>query len=328
MARDNRKPQARRRPLQSRWRKRGIAPTRLLFEILEDRWLLSAVVDLAVTSGAVVSNAAAAPTGLTPAQIRQAYGFDQVQFGSVFGDGSGQTIAIVDAYNDPNIQGDVQVFDAQFGLPNPPSLTVVAQDGTQNLPRADPAGALYQSGLSGSWSLEESLDVEWAHALAPRANIVLVEAASSSISDMQTAVSFAASYAGVAVVSMSFGEPEFAGETSDDSLFTTPAGHNGVTFVSSTGDLGAPGEYQAFSPNVLAVGGTVLTLSANGNYAGEIGWSGSGGGISLYERKPAYQTNINGGSTPSLTNRTTPDVALDAGTSVAVYDSFDAGPTP
>jgi hypothetical protein len=300
----------------------------LAFEILEDRWLLSAVPDLALTGGAVVSNAAAAPTGLTPMQIRDAYGFDQIRFGSIFGNGSGQTIAIIDAYNDPNIQGDLQVFDAQFGLPNPPSFTVVAQDGTQNLPRTDPAGAIYQSGLNSSWSLEESLDVEWAHALAPGANIVLVEATSSSVADMQTAVSFAASYPGVSVVSMSFGESEFPGETSDDNVFTTPAGHNGVTFVASTGDLGAPGEYQAFSPNVLSVGGTSLTLGAGNSYGSEIGWSGSGGGISLYEPKPAYQTNINGGNTPSLTNRTTPDVAFDAGTAVSVYDSFDAGPTP
>ena len=91
------------------------------------------------------------------------------------GDGTGQTIAIIDAYDDPNIAGDLAAFDTQFGLTAPPSFTKVAQDGSQNLPAA--------SGTS-NWSIEEALDVEWAHAAAPGANILLVEANDPSYNNL------------------------------------------------------------------------------------------------------------------------------------------------
>ena len=108
---------------------------------------------------------------------------------------------------------------------------------------------------------------------APRASIVVVEANSDYDSDLYPAVDAARNYAGVSVVSMSWGSGEFPGETSYDNVFTTPVGHQGVTFLAATGDYGSPGGYPAYSPNVVAVGGTTLTLNSDGSYKSEVGWS-------------------------------------------------------
>lgn len=267
-----------------------------LIEGLEGRQLLSAV---------------------TPAQARHAYGFDQVAFTnsagqSVTADGSGQTIAIVNANDDPNIANDVHAFDQQFGLADPVFQKVSQTGSTTALPTAD-----------SGWSQETSLDVEWAHAIAPGAKILLVEANSSSLNDLLSAVDYARNQAGVSVVSMSWGASEFSSETSYDSHFTTPAGHTPVTFVAASGDNGAPCEWPAVSPNVVGVGGTALTLNADDTWASETAWSGSGGGISRYESKPSYQSSV----TQSSTRRTGPDVAYDAdpNTGFLVYDSFGGG---
>ena len=223
-------------------------------EFLDSRVLLSAASVLSSmhaepTTELAKSNATSGPTGDSPSQLQTAYGFNNVTLTSG-AHGTGQTIAIVDAYDDPTIQSDLQHFDQAFGLANPPSLTVMSQTGsTTALPSTDP---------TKGWELEEALDVEWAHALAPGAKIVLVEANSSSYSDLLTAVSTAANLPGVSVVSMSWGGNEFSSEAAYDSVFTTPAGHQGVTFVASTGDDAAPGGFPAFSSNVLAVGGTTL----------------------------------------------------------------------
>jgi subtilase family serine protease len=248
------------------------------------------------------------PTGYTPAQIRHAYGFDQVSFPGAPADGSGTTIAIVDAYDDPNIASDLNAFDAQFGLPAA-NFTKVNQSGGSTMP----------AGNTG-WAQEISLDVEWAHAVAPGARILLVEASDASDTNLYTAVKYAASQLGVVAVSMSWGGSEYSGETSDDSTFLTPGGHTGVVFVASSGDSGAPVSYPAASPNVLAVGGTTLNLSS-GNYGSESGWSGSGGGISAYENQPAYQQGV---VTQSTTRRTNPDVAYDAdpNTGFPVYITY------
>ena len=229
-------------------------------------------------------------TGLTAAQLRTAYGINAVSFndGTVTsGTGAGETIAIIDAYNYPTASADLHNFDLAMGLPDPPSFVQVSQTGsTTSLPPTDPAGA----GTGDDWEVEEALDIEWAHAVAPAANIMLVEANSPSTGDLLTAVNYARQAPGVAVVSMSWGSGEYSGETGNDSYFTTPSGHAGVTFVASTGDNAKPGEWPAYSPNVVAVGGTTLTTSgAAGAYVGETAWSGSGGGISVYETQPAYQ---------------------------------------
>ena len=270
-----------------------------------------------------------APSGYSPAEVRAAYGIENINFPTVAANGTGQTIAIVDAYDDPSFvdssapgfsSSDLARFDQAFGLPNPPSFVKVNEYGSQtNLPGTDPAGA---GNSQGNWEVEEALDVEWAHAVAPGANIILIECNSDSGADMYQGVITAANLPGVSVVSMSWGAGEFSGEQSFDSDFTTPTGHQGVTFVASTGDAGSPGDYPAYSPNVVAVGGTSLNLSANGSYQSEAGWNGSGGGTSTYETEPAYQAGVQ-----NTGRRTVPDVSFDAdpNTGVAVYDSYNGG---
>ena len=161
--------------------------------------------------------------------------------------------------------------------------------------------------------------MEWAHAIAPGANILLVEAASASVNDLLSAVNYARSQAGVSVVSMSWGAGEFSGETAYDSVFTTPVGHAGVTFVASSGDQGAPASWPAIASNVVAVGGTTLSLSAAGGYAAETGWSGSGGGYSRYEPEPAFQRAFQ-----TTGHRSNPDVAYDADPYSGFYVNYNS----
>lgn len=294
-------------------------------EALEERWVPAAVTD-GYKPPIIFASPHGSPTppstAFTPAQILQAYCINKIVLGGLPGDGAGQTIAIVDAGDNPFFvnstdpafaASDLAQFDKQFGLPDPPSFLKLDQNGGMNYPPP-------VAGFGG----EIALDVEWAHALAPKANIVLVEADDATNANLiQVAVNTAKSLPGVSVVSMSFGiNGGFAGETALDPVFTTPAGHQGVTFLASTGDSGAPGGYPAESPNVVGVGGTSLFTDAAGNYGSESGWSGSGGGISQFEPLPTYQV---GTVTQSRTNRTIPDVSLDAdpNTGVAVYDSVD-----
>ena len=249
--------------------------------------------------------AARRPADFGPAQIEQAYGFNSISFNGTPGTGKGETIAIVDAYDDPKIQSDLNTFDTQFGLA---ATTVIRvnQTGGTSYPASD---------SSGGWELEESLDVEWAHAMAPQASIMLVEANSASDTDLLAAVKYAAAHANV--VSMSWGGGEFSGETSYDSAYFAKAG---VVFVASAGDSGAPASWPAASPNVLSVGGTALTLGAGNAWSSEAGWSDSGGGPSAIESQPSYQKGV---VTQTSTARATPDVAYDASpsTGFAVYDS-------
>jgi subtilase family serine protease len=243
---------------------------------------------------------------LTPSQVAHAYGLDALTFGSasqaIKGEGSGQTIAIVEAYHDPYLASDLHVFDQAYHLSDP-TLTQI------NL-----AGSRTDNG----WAEETALDVEWAHAIAPGAKIVVVEARSASLADLIGAVDTARNMAGVSVVSMSWGGSEFAGETNYDRYFTTPTGHTGITFVAASGDDGSRGgaEWPASSPNVLAVGGTSLRVSSSGVYASESAWSGSSGGYSRYESEPSYQRVVQ-----SSGRLSSPDVAFDAdpATGVSVY---------
>jgi hypothetical protein len=256
------------------------------------------------------------PVGLLPSQVAHAYRFDQIRFagGMVQGDGAGQTIAIVDPFDDPNIAGDLRSFDAdpRIHLPDPPSFRKVGQDGGAPPTVVDP---------SGRAELEIALDVEWAHALAPRADIVLVEANSLTSTDYFAAINTAASLPGVTVVSMSVTFLEFADQTGfDSSVF---AAHPGVTFVASSGDQGPMVNYPAVSPYVLAVGGTKLTLDAANNYVRETPWRNTGGGTSTQEVQPSFQRGI--GTPSGRAWRTVPDVAFDGDPSsgVAVYDTFN-----
>jgi len=223
--------------------------------------------------------------------------------------GGGGAIAIVDAYDAPNALSDLQTFSSQFGLPVPSSSTfqVVYASGTQ------PA---YDAG----WEVEESLDVQWAHAMAPNAKIYLVEAASASGSDLFTAVSVASKLADVADVSMSWGGSEFSGEDSYDSYFQTPY----VVYFAATGDN--PGtSYPSTSPYVVAVGGTTLrTNDETGKLYEEWAWTRSGGGLSQYETWPAYQYGL---KSKVGRPRGVPDVSVlaDAYTGAWVYVTNQGG---
>jgi subtilase family serine protease len=265
-----------------------------------------------------------------PAQIRQFYGVNSISFNGVTGDGAGQTIAIVDAYDqpdlldtsDPNfVNSDLHNFDVMFGLPDPPSFTKIDENGGTNLPTQ----------VVDEWAQEESLDVEWAHAMAPMANIVLVECNSNSDSDLFDAgVVAAQNYPGVSVISMSFDEPEPTNIRNRDSLYSSTTG---ITYVASAGDYGSQNTgYPAFSSYVIGVGGTTITAADSaGDYGSEVVWNnvqngtGTGGAISEYERKPPYQSSIAIGGN----YRDVPDVAFDGDpdTGVYVYDSAVGGGT-
>ena len=166
----------------------------------------------------LVRTGAASPIRAPPARwdtlqtnSATAYGIKNVLFGSITGDGSGQTIAIIDAYDNPAFvnstaanfaSSDLALYDATYGIPNPPSFTKFNQLGqTTNLPGVDPAGA-----GSNNWEGEEALDIELAHALAPRASIDFVEA-NTATNDLFTAVALAATLPGVSAISMSWGGP-------------------------------------------------------------------------------------------------------------------------
>lgn len=260
------------------------------------------------------------PTGVVPSRMRHTYGIDQITFasGTISGNGTGQTIAIVDAFDDPQMvnsnasnfsSSDLHQFDVQFGLPDPPSFQ-----------KLEPGGTPTQN---SGWIGEIALDVEWAHAIAPGANIDLVEALDNSNTNLNNAVKYARNLVGVSTVSMSFGGSEFSTEANSDSIYTTPSGHTGITFIASTGDSGPPAQYAAASPNVLAVGGTSLSTDLQGNYITESAWADGGGGVSAYEPLPSYQAGVAG----TNTHRMTPDVSFDAdpNTGVPIYDSYNNG---
>jgi hypothetical protein len=297
-------------------RSRGPRPS--ITEPLEQRTLFSipdplATVDISYTPVAADSPAVAP---FTPAQIRHFYGLDNFSYGSTTADGTGQTIAIIGADNAPDITTDLATFDSKYGLTAPPSFDVVNQTGGTPLP------ATYNASLS----IETSLDVEWSHAMAPGADIVLIECNSTSFGDLIAAgVTTANSIAGVSVVSISYGAPEFSGQTAYDRYFN----HNGVTYVAAVGDSGSADTfYPATSPDVVAVGGSQITTSDSaGSYGSETVWNdpppatstnepgATGGDISAYENRPSYQS----AQTQSASKRMTPDVSFDASTNSGVY---------
>lgn len=246
----------------------------------------------------VTPAASSSPAGYVPVQIRHAYTLDEIA-----NTGSGQTIAIVVPFGSPSIQKDLDVFSDTFGLPRTAVKVVTA---AEHPVKTDPG-----------WAMETSLDVEWAHALAPGAKLVVAVAASSGFADLLAAVD-AAVEAGASVVSMSWGGMEFPDEVAFDSHFQ----QQGVTFLAASGDKGAGASWPAVSPSVVSVGGTTLHLDSEGNLtAPETGWSGSGGGFSAYFTRPAYQNGWHAGTT-----RAFPDVSLvaDPGTGLAVYSSVSS----
>jgi subtilase family serine protease len=266
--------------------------------------------------------ASASPTGLPPSAVQSVYNLSGLSPSS--GAGAGQIIAIVDAYHDPHALSDLNTFNSQYGYPALTTCTSLSQSG----PCFEQAGPQGTPKNNSGWALEESLDIEWAHAEAPGAKIVLVEAASNSNANLFNAVSYANGI-GATEVSMSWGGGESSGETAYDSDMA----HAGTLYTASAGDSGHGAESPAASPNVIAVGGTTLNGCSGtscAGFTGETTWSGSGGGASAYEAIPGYQSGyagpVYGASTISgLTGgkRGIPDVSFDANpsTGVSVYDS-------
>ena len=254
-----------------------------------------------------------------PTQIRNAYNVPSDVTGA------GQTIIIVDAYGDPTIRADLEAFDATFGLPDPPSLTVIRGSATQHAGPHDASG----------WALETALDVEWAHAIAPDAAIVLAEAPSSSgnaINSLERRV--VSRYPG-AIVSQSFGIPEASIIANNAQVKQAHRNYQafaaqGTTVLASAGDFGASNgvsvnnaSFPSSDPYVVSVGGTQgspypLGLCPSNtsdacSYGGETTWnepdfySATGGGPSVLFGAPSYQNGVTGQAT-----RATPDVSYNA----------------
>jgi subtilase family serine protease len=269
-----------------------------LFEALEPRRLLS--------------------VSYTPAQIQAAYGFNQITFdnGAVTGNGAGQTIALIEVNNDLTLNTDLANFDAKYSLPNPGptwSLSVVGQNG------GAPSGIV----ATGIANAETALDVEWAHALAPAANILVVEANSSDNSDLYPAIYYAQTVKIVSVISMSYTGGESPNDLgADPTVYVTPDTHKGITYVAASGDSGTI-SHPSNSPTVVGVGGTSLTLGTNNVITSETAWAGSGGGYSSVEAEPSYQLAVQ-----DTGMRSTPDVAFDADPNTGFPLFYDGNSQP
>jgi len=261
----------------------------------------------------------------TPASLACLYQLVTVTTGcnpgtlTVVATGGSKAIAIVDAYDYPTALADLTAYSKQFGLPVPTSSTFTVAYPGKSKPSVDPDCAYY--GGWDCWATETALDIEMAHAAAPSAHIYLVEANSSGYSDLFAAVTKAASLvksAGGGEVSMSWGGGEFSSETQSDSTFT---GTNVVFFASSGDSEGTL--YPSVSPNVVAVGGTTIARNPSTMaFEGEVAWEDTGGGYSLVEPRPSFQSAI---SATVGTHRGVPDVAAvgNPGTGVWVYNSLD-----
>ncbi len=238
----------------------------------------------------------ASPTqtaSFSPIAIQSAYGLSPTPYA-----GAGQTIAIVDAFDDPNIVSELTTFDTYWNLPQCRSdcFTKVDQNG----------GSSYPAPAQGSWSVEIAMDVEWAHALAPDAHIILVEATDAGLTNLLVAERYAGAHA--RYVSNSWGFPEFPAETADTAIFTEP----GVSYFAAVSDATGRTQYPATAPNVVAVGGSDLTAS------GPTAWTG-GGGCSAFEQEAPSEAEL-----ASLAgcsgNQSTPEVSADA-VDIPIFDA-------
>jgi subtilase family serine protease len=243
--------------------------------------------------------AAATPSGYGPADLRAAY--------KLTSNGSStQTVAIVDAYDDPTAASDLSTYRSQYGLP-------ACTTSSGCFRKLNQAGGTSPPAVDGGWAQEISLDLDMASAICPNCKILLVEANSSSLNDLAASVDTAVAKGGT-VVSNSYGGSEFSGETTFGSHYN----HTGVPITVSSGDSGYGVQFPAALSTVTAVGGTSLRRNS-GTTRGwtETVWSGAGSGCSRYVAKPSWQHD------PGCARRTVADVAADANpsTGVAVYDS-------
>lgn len=249
-------------------------------------------------------------TGLTPQQVRTAYELGDLSNPAFKNRGKGQTIAIVSAFHYPTAMADLNTFSRQFGLPevNSKSFKVIYASGNQ-------------PSVNALWAGESALDVQWAHAIAPAARILLVEADTSSTDDLNNAISKAvkALQPTGGVVSMSFGGNESFIDTTFTDIFRNIDTDN-VSFVSSAGDIGGLISTPAADAEVLSVGGTFLSVDADGNRtAPEAAWVDGGGGTSTVFDRPGYQDHLVIDNTFTIGDaRVVPDVAWNADPASAV----------
>jgi len=264
-------------------------------------------------------------TTYSPAQIRAAYGLPALSaVGSNMSStqaaqmGAGQTIYIVDAMHDPNVTAELAAFNQKFGLPTCTTKAITV-NASLPLTSASASGCEFSivyntasntmtsvaPAYDAGWATEITLDVQWAHATAPLARIILIEAPDASLNSLVGAIKLA-NLMGPGIVSMSFGAAEGSWTASVDSAFTSA----NMSYLAATGDSGAAVSWPAVSPNVVAVGGTTLTYTGTGTRT-EVSWSGTGGGTSLYTPTPSYQTNAVPGM-GTVAHRTVADVAFNA----------------
>jgi subtilase family serine protease len=289
----------------------GVGTQNLTPEVLDEALRPRA---LAADAGEAQPMATTTPvTTYTPAQIRAAYGLPVLAGATPAQLGAGQTIYIVNAKHDPNIAAELAAFNTKFGLPGCSTRTlaagaslplaaasatgcelVVAYSAGANLTSTAPA---YDSG----WATEIALDVQWAHATAPLARLVLIEAPDAGVASLSNAVALA-NKMGPGVVSMSFGAGEGSWTANYDAVFNTA----GMSYLAATGDNGAAVSWPSVSTKVVAVGGTTLAYSGSGTRS-ETTWSGTGGGMSAYTALPSYQSGIGG-----YARRAVADVAFNA----------------
>ncbi|MFJ2832985.1 peptidase S8 [Streptomyces sp. NPDC087263] len=252
---------------------------------------------------------ASTPSGYGPGDLQSAYGLTS----AAASNGSGETIAIVDAYNDPNAEADLAKYRTYYGLSACTTANgcfkKVSQTGsTTSLPTSD-----------AGWSEEISLDLDMASAVCPNCSILLVEATSASMANLGKSVNEAVTL-GAKYVSNSYGGSE---SSSDSTYDTSYFKHTGVAITVSAGDSGYGAEYPAASQYVTAVGGTALSASSTSRGWSESVWEtssteGTGSGCSAYDAKPTWQTDT------GCTKRAIADVSAvaDPATGVSVYDSY------
>jgi subtilase family serine protease len=239
----------------------------------------------------VYKSAELTPSGVTPAEIKKIYNLPAT--------GGKGTIALIDAYDDPNAEGDLAIFDKQYNVPSCTTANGCFEKHTM-------ASAV---AANSEWSMETALDVQWAHAIAPKAKILLVEAKTPSGANLLSAIDYARSRKDVVAISMSWGGQEFSDELTYDTHFVDTV-NPAAAFFASSGDDGTGASWPASSPNVIGVGGTTLKLSSRGVLISESAWPGSGGGVSAYEKEPAYQTTYKISKAGGM--RAIPDVSYDA----------------
>ncbi len=255
--------------------------------------------------------AAPSPAGYGPTQFHTAYGLPATT-------STPQTIAIVDAYDDPTIANDLATYSTTFGLPVLPACSgSVTTSCFQKVNQNGNASPLPKK--NAGWALEIALDVEVAHAICQNCKILLVEAKTNSFTNLAAAVNTAARL-GANVISNSYGGSESSGVASLAGSYD----HPGVAITVSSGDAGYGVESPASFNTVVAVGGTTLNLGANNTWASETVWSGTGSGCSAFFNVRSWQASASGWTATGCgSHRGVVDVAADANpsTGAAVYDT-------